>query len=283
MGQICSLFGITRQAYYQQQKRETLRSIEKETILESVRQVRRHHPRMGCRKILDEIQPLLAWKNIKMGRDQLFDLLREADLLVKPKKKYRRTTFSGRWRAPNRLPGMTISQSDQVWVCDITYLALTNNRFAYLFLIMDLYSRCIIGWHVAPSLETTGALASLEMALAHRLNKQREGIHHSDHGVQYTSQAYLQKLQENRLLASMGAVGNCYDNIYAERVIGTLKGEYNLDADFTNVRQVSATVKEVVYLYNTERPHLSLGMAKPQDVYIGNIVSVPSIDVPLAG
>lgn len=282
MDEVCLQFGITRQAHYQKLHREAARDIENELVLEMVRQIRRKHPRMGCRKISYKIQPMLAQESLKIGRDRLFWLLKEADLLVKPRKKYRRTTEPGHWRAPNRLPGLVVSRCDQVWVCDITYLELMESRFAYLFLLMDLYSRYIIGWHVSRSLATEGALASLERALSLRSNRNLEVIHHSDHGVQYTSQIYMKMLLENGLLASMGAVGNCYDNIYAERVIGILKGEYRLDAPFVNLAQVSSIVEEVIYLYNADRPHLSLGMATPREVYEGKVVTVSAIDIPLA-
>lgn len=282
MESFCELFGITRQAHYQKRNRERVQSLENEIILEMVRQVRRKHPRMGCRKVLHKIQPMLGQDGLKMGRDRLFELLRETNLLVKPKKGYHRTTISGHYRAPNRLPGLVISQCDQVWVCDITYLALMENRFAYLFLLMDLYSRYIIGYHVSPSLATDGALRSLDMALSSRSNRNMELIHHSDHGVQYTNQTYRNSLLENELLASMGAVGNCYDNIYAERVIGILKGEYRLDLPFVSISQLSPVVEEVIYLYNADRPHLSLGMSTPKNVYEGKTNHAPVIDIPLA-
>jgi len=282
MDQICSQFGITRQAHYQKQHRETARSVENEIILEMVRLIRRKHPRMGCRKVLYKISPMLASEGLNIGRDCLFELLRRADLLIKPKKKFRRTTIPGLWRAPNRLPGTLICYCDQVWVCDITYLELMESRFAYMFLLMDLYSRYIVGWHVSSSLATNGALLSLEMALSRRTNRYAGLIHHSDHGVQYTSRAYMNTLIKNDLLASMGAVGNCYDNIYAERVIGILKGEYGLDSPFVNINQVGSIVEEVVDLYNSDRPHLSLGMATPKNVYDGNVLDIPIIDIPVA-
>jgi transposase InsO family protein len=282
MEQICTQFGITRQAHYQKLQREAVQSAENEIVLEMVRLVRRKHPRMGTRKVLYKIRPMLASESLNIGRDGLFELLRGADLLIKPKKKYRRTTIPGLWRAPNRLPGVVVAYCDQVWVCDITYLELMETRFAYLFLLMDLYSRYIVGWHVSNSLAADGALVSLDMALSQRSHKPNGLIHHSDHGVQYTSRAYMRALIENGFLASMGAVGNCYDNIYAERVIGILKGEYGLDSPFVNHNQVDSIVQEVIGLYNTDRPHLSLGMATPKDVYHGNVIDIPAIDIPVA-
>ena len=226
MDQICAQFGITRQAHYQQVKRETQRQVEDQIIMEMVRQVRRKHPRMGVRKLLLKIQPMLATEGLQIGRDRLFSLLRERDMLVKRKKAYRRTTIPGYWRTPNLLPGLTISQPNQVWVCDITYLEVETGRFVYLFLLMDLFSRFIVGWHVATSLAADGAVDCLQMALKKLPEKEKAVIHHSDHGVQYTSRAYMDILLQEGISPSMGEVGNCYDNIFAERVIGTLKNEY---------------------------------------------------------
>ena len=223
MAQICEQFGISRQAHYQKEWREAEQRKEAALVLEMVRQVRRKPPRMGGRKLLFKIQPMLAAEGLQIGRDGLFDLLREQDMLVSRKKTYRRTTIPGLWRAPNRLPGLNISQPNQVSVCDITYLEVELSRFAYLFVLMDLFSRYIVGWHVATSLAADGALISLEKALAGLPSPTHNLIHHSDHGVQYTSHAYMDSLLQHHILASMGAVGSCYDNIFAERVIGILK------------------------------------------------------------
>jgi transposase InsO family protein len=282
MAQICEQFGISRQAHYQKQWREVAQGQADAIILEMVRQVRHKHPRMGGRKLLFKIRPMLAAEGLQIGRDGLFDLLREQDLLVARKKTYRRTTIPGLWRAPNRLPGLAIIQPNQVWVCDITYLELELSRFAYLFVLMDLFSRYIVGWHVATSLAADGALISLEKALTGLPSSTHNLIHHSDHGVQYTSHAYMDTLLQHHILASMGAIGSCYDNIFAERVIGILKGEYHLDTPFVEFAQVMPAVKEVIYLYNTDRPHLSLNRATPRDVYFGHYRDVPPVVIPVA-
>jgi len=280
MDQICRVFGISRQAHYQKTWRESDREQENAMILEMVRKIRRKHARMGTRKLLDKIQPRLAKHGLRIGRDSLFDLLREQKLLVPPKKTFRRTTVPGHYRAPNRLLGLTIAYPNQVWVCDITYLVLEVNRFAYLYLLMDLFSRCILGWHVARSLATDGAVASLEMSLSQLGSRPPGLIHHSDHGIQYTSHGYMNILLQHDILPSMGAIGNCYDNIYAERVIGILKNEYSLDRLFVDFRQVRPVVDEAIQLYNTDRPHLSLKMATPNEVYAGFVSDVPWISIP---
>jgi transposase InsO family protein len=282
VAQVCSHFGISRQAHYQKVQREIEQCKEDAIVLEMVREVRRKHPRMGGRKLLFKIRPMMAAEGLQIGRDGLFDLLRQQDLLVVRKKTYRRTTIPGLWRAPNRLPGLVIVEPNQVWVCDITYLELELSRFAYLFVLMDLFSRYIVGWHVATSLAADGALISLERALTGLPSPTHHLIHHSDHGVQYTSHAYMDTLLQHHILASMGAVGSCYDNIFAERVIGILKGEYCLDAPFVEYTQVMPAVEEVIHLYNTDRPHLSLNLATPRDVYFGLYRNIPPVVIPVA-
>lgn len=277
MDQICAQFGISRQAYYQKRSREVIRQAADEIVLELVRQVRRKHPRMGGRKLLFKIQPMLAAEGLQIGRDRLFEVLRSQDLLVNPTKIRRRTTIPGLWRAPNLLPGMTIFRPNQVWVCDITYLEVEIGSFAYLFLLMDLYTRFIVGWHVANSLVTDGALTSLRMALQHYTITAQPLIHHSDHGVQYTSHAYMNTLLHHQIQPSMGAVGNCYDNIFAERVIGILKGEYYLADRFIDHSQVTQAVHQAVHLYNTDRPHLALNLATPREVYFGLCQDIPPV------
>ena len=248
MDLICAQFGITRQAHYQQMQREKQRQHAGEIILEMVRQVRRKHPRQGARKLLTRLQPMLVAEGLQIGRDRLFGLLREHDMLVQPKKASRRTTIPGFRRMPNLLPGLSISQPNQVWVGDITYLEVEIGHFAYLFLLMDLFSRFIVGWHVANSLAADGAVESLKMALKNLPKMKKTCIHHSDHGVQYSAQTYMQILLQEGIHPSMGAVGNCYDNIFAERVIGTLKNEYALDAHFTDLFQVRFAAAQAINL-----------------------------------
>ena len=280
MDQICAQFGVSRQAHYQKRGREAERQAADEIVLEMVRQVRRKHPRMGGRKLLFKIQPMLAAEGLQIGRDRLFEVLRSQDLLVEPTKTRRRTTIPGLWRAPNLLPGMTINRPNQVWVCDITYLELEVGRFAYLFLLMDLYTRFIVGWQVANSLVTEGALTSLQMAIQHRPPAPQPLIHHSDHGVQYTSHAYMNTLLHHQIRPSMGAVGNCYDNIFAERVIGILKGEYRLADRFVDRTQVDLAVHQAVHLYNTDRPHLALNLATPSKVFFGHRQNISPVVIP---
>jgi transposase InsO family protein len=232
---------------------------------------------MGTRKVLDKIRPHLEENNLKIGRDELFGLLRANKMLVLHRKRSRRTTIPGLYRTPNLLPGLTISRPNQVWVGDITYIDTEIENIVFLFLLMDLYSRYVVGYWVATSLAAEGAIKCLNMALIFQKGSDQPLIHHSDHGVQYTSSAYMKILFDHAIKPSMGQIGNCYDNIFAERLIGTLKNEYLLGDRFVNVKQVFVAAKQSINLYNTDRPHLSLNNVAPADVYYDHGLQLPPL------
>ena len=131
---------------------------------------------------------------IYIGRDQLFYFLNTQNILVSKKMVYRHTTVPGHWRAPNRLQGLIVDHPNQVWVCDDTYLELEVGHFAYLFLLMDLFARYKVGWHVASSMVADGDLKSLQMALCNLSFIPHGLIHHSDHDIQYSSHRYIDTL-----------------------------------------------------------------------------------------
>lgn len=280
MDTISGTFQISKQAHYQKQLREMQKKKEQEQILSIVRVVRKTHPRMGTRKLLGKIEPEMRSKDLKIGRDQLFEVLRSEKMLVYSRKTRRITTIPGLWRTPNLLPGMTITQPNQVWVADITYLEVEVIRFVFLFLLMDLYSRYIVGWTISPTLEAKGALQCLIMALQEQRKTNNSLIHHSDHGSQYSSRKYTKKLTDNEIRSSMGEVGNCYDNIYAERVIGTLKNEYLLGNLFVNVQQIGLATMQAINAYNTDRPHLSINCVTPYEAYVDPDLQLPAIKIP---
>lgn len=266
---LCHALGITRQAYYQERQRRAQETARDARVLSLVRMIRCRHPQMGTRKLLVRLRAHLVQEGLQIGRDQLFTLLRAADLLVRRKRQPRRTTWAGTLRVPNRVAGLTITQINQVWVTDITYLQLQTGRFVYLFVVMDLFSRAILGSVLAAALEAQYALEALQHAATQAATALRELIHHSDHGVQYTSHDYQQWLAARGIRASMGDVGNSYDNAYAERVIGILKHEYGLELPFVDETQARHAVTESIDLYNHERPHQARDYAYPMDIYQG--------------
>ena len=279
MAQVTALFGIQPQAHYQARQRERAREVQEAYILDLARMLRREHPRMGGRKLLHLLRPMLAQEGLSIGRDRFFALLRAHDLLVPRRKKPTRTTWPGHLRVPNRLPGLTVDTVHQVWVVDISYLRLRNGRFAYVFLVMDLYSRYLLAAYVAPSLATEEAVVALRLAITLAACALVGLIHHSDHGSQYTSHLYQNLLHNQGIIPSMGAVGNAYDNAFAERVIGTLKHEYALEGPFDSLQQAQQAWDKGRHLYNTRRPHLALDYATPEDVYLGR-ATAPALGFP---
>lgn len=236
--------------------------------MELVQGIRQRHPRMGGRKLLHELQAPMAALGIVRGRDAFFDLLSGRGLLVPAKRNRQRTTRPGLWRCPNLLTGLHVERVHQVWVADITYLT-TEQGFIYLALLTDAFSRFVVGFDLSASLAVEGSLRALEQAMARMPRLALQGlIHHSDHGVQYTAWPYCDRLRSAGIRSSMGQVGNCYENALAERVIGILKSEYSLGDLFVDSGHALTAVRQAIWLYNYERPHLALGYRKPADVFL---------------
>lgn len=263
---LCRREGISRQAYYQACKRYKKRNADGKQVLEWVHEQRRKHPRMGGRKLYHRLKSKMVEAGIKMGRDRLFELLRRKGLLVRPRRSQKPHTTKGAFtRWTNKLAGRNVNRPNQAWVADITYLR-TRDGFCYLALISDKYSRKILGWDVAESLELEGALRALKQAL-----DQVEGgntpIHHSDRGSQYRSHKYIQTLQDHKLTVSMTEENHCAENAQAERLNGILKNEYLLDQTFLSARQARQASRHAIELYNGDRPHLSLNYNAPDQVH----------------
>lgn len=273
MSHICDWYGISRQAHYQLKRQQHQRQSEAEQVVELVQEIRHKHNRMGGRKLYHELQPKWVKKGLQLGRDRFFELLRGHNLLLKPKKRAYRTTWAGSWRCENLLVTARITGPNQAWVCDLTYI-LTETGFVYLALVTDLYSRRIMGYDLSLSLSLEGAARAVQMAITQAGHPLDGLIHHSDHGVQYTSGPYRELLGHHHIRSSMGEVGNCYDNAVAERVNGILKLEYGLDETFVDLAQAQRAVEQAVWLYNHERPHLALNYQKPYQVYVNYFANI---------
>jgi len=221
---------------------------------------------MGGRKLYHRLKPRLHTAGIRMGRDKFFALLRAHSLLV-PRRTRRgpRTTNGARSRWGNQLAKTSVTGPNQAWVADITYLR-TLQGHCYLAMISDKYSRKILGWDVSESLELQGAMKALKAALAQKKDHMHP-IHHSDRGSQYRSRIYVQQLLNEYCQVSMTEENHCAENAQAERLNGVLKQEYLLDQIFTCTEQARQAAREAIRLYNTDRPHLSLNYATPEQVH----------------
>lgn len=271
--------GISRQAYYQGRHRQVQREVQHQRVLELVREKRLRQPRLGTRKLHHLIKPVLAEAHLKLGRDALFDLLRQTRMLVLPRRAYHKTTHSHhRFRChPNLLKAgdgqVRAEASEQVWVADITYLP-TREQCAYLSLVTDAYSRKIVGYHVHDSLHASQVGQALKMAIKGRRGHQPL-VHHSDRGVQYCSTEYQDIHRQHGLVCSMTDGYDCYQNALAERVNGILKNELLLQRP-ANLDEARRMVRESVAIYNSERPHLSLELKTPDEVHRASLAGPES-------
>ncbi len=276
MARACRHFGISRQAFYQAGHRHQRRHAADAAAVALVSDCRARQPRLGTRKLHHLIEPKLQAVGIALGRDRLFDVLREARLLVPTRRAYHKTTHSHHRfrRHPNLLkPGADCAvptACEQVWVADITYLP-TDGKFVYLSLVTDAWSRKIVGWSVHETLQTEHIAQALEMALKGRTTRQRL-IHHSDRGIQYCSDHYQKIHARHGLTCSMTDGYDCYQNALAERINGILKCEFLLHRP-QDLRQARQMVAEAIGIYNAERPHLSLKMQTPDAVHRASLAA----------
>lgn len=259
---------MSRQNYYAGRRQRQRRQVESELVIGYVRRERQEQPRLGTRKLLVILKEPLAEAGVKIGRDRMFEVLRENDLLVPPRpRSYPRTTNSYHCLPVfrNRIKDLEVCAPHQVLVGDLTFLRMAVG-FMYLALLTDKGSRKIVGYHCADTLESIGCLAALDMALA-QLPPGSRAIHHSDRGTQYCCHQYVNRLREAGLEISMTETNHCAENALAERMNGILKGEYGLDREFRDKGSVLVAVKQAICLYNTRRPHTALNYRVPEDVH----------------
>lgn len=221
---------ISRQAYYKRNRACDAQARHAQEVMGFVREKRLRQPRLGTRKLhnLMRTEPEVS---VKVGRDRLFDILRDRRELVP---------------------------------ADITYLP-TQTGVAYLSLITDAYSRKIVGHHVHESLHTESVIQAFSKALKQRTTEQCL-VHHSDRGVQYCSELYQRLHAKYSITCSMTDGYDCYQNALAERVNGILKTEFLLHRP-KDLAEATRMVDESVQIYNNERPHLSLKYKTPDAVH----------------
>jgi putative transposase len=269
LGKVCTLFGVTRQAFYEAETHERKTSIAHMVVLTIIKDLRNEIPLIGTRKLLYQLEPHLEEHGIKMGRDQLFDLLRFHGLLIRRRKRMVKTTDSHHWlkKYPNLIVGMTLTLPEHLWVSDITYIR-TLEGFNYLSLITDAYSRKIVGYALNPTLEAKGCIEALEMAVNGRRNLNPFTlIHHSDRGIQYCSFDYVNILMKANIAISMTQSGSPYENALAERVNGIIKNEFFPKKIYQNYKEAKKTIARIILTYNERRPHSSINFLTPEQAH----------------
>ena len=263
----CRQLGYSKQAFFKSRRNKQLKVCFEEMVKHKVLKIRAQLPRIGVRKLYYMIKTDLIRSNIPMGRDRLFSLLRQENLLIKTKKKYTKTTYSKHWmhKYPDLVKHLKARRPEQVWVADITYLNL-GKEFGYLHLVTDAYSKKVMGYKVSADLSATHTIDALKQALRTRSYK-GPLTHHSDRGLQYCSAGYVQLLIKNGIQISMTQDGSPYDNAIAERINGILKDEFGLDDTFKNLQEAEVQTKQAIKLYNQMRPHLSCSMLTPMKMH----------------
>ncbi len=240
-------------------------------VITLVQGVRTSMPKLRTRKLYHILKRRLAPLNI--GRDKLFRILKANNLLIKQKRNYHITTDSyHRYRKyKNLVSTLEVEGPEHIWVSDIIY---TGNRknLSYLALITDAYSKKIISYNVSNSLNASGSISALEMAIKNRKYKQKSLIYHSDRGLQYCSNEYQKTLKESDITPSMTEQYDPYENAVAERVNEILKQEFVIAKHNVDIILKTTLIKNAIRVYNEQRPHLSNNMLTPIQMHQQNIL-----------
>jgi transposase InsO family protein len=262
---MCRLLNVSRSGYYAAKKRpESKRSIQDRELLQEIKRVHTQSKGVyGSPKIKSE----LAGEGYQVGRHKVAKLMRLERLRGCPKRRYRVTTVQDpSHRVANNLleQNFYAAKPNQRWVADITYIA-TNQGWLYLAVVIDLYSRRVVGWSMSKWMSRRLVIDALRMAIDAR-RPEDDLIHHSDRGGQYTSDDFRDELAKHNIECSMSSTGNCYDNAVAESFFGLLKRERVNRTRYRTRDEARADIFDYIEVfYNRKRRHGYLGNISPVD------------------
>lgn len=273
VSELCGLFGKSKQAYYKHDADSALRRMAlEEFAVQFIRDVKTKDPGIGGMKVWAMYCRTFGDRD-RIGRDRFCDIFDRYGFKIRRRRRVR-TTDSRHTNPtyPNIVKDVIPTRFGEIIVGDITYIPLESDesqrRFCYVSLLMDSYSKMILGSSVGMTLEARYPVDALTAAMslldAHGVDLSGT-THHSDRGVQYTCSEYVTELHKHKIMISMTESGNPKDNAEAERINNTLKNELFKDMVFTDTGQVREALRRAVMFYNHERPHLSLEMRTPAE------------------
>jgi transposase InsO family protein len=276
------LAGLSRAGYYRHWQASAPRQ-EEVALRDAIQRLALGNRHYGYRRIA----ALLGQEGWKANHKRVLRLMREDNILCLRKRAFMPITTDSRhgWRVvPNLARGMALTGLDQLWVADITYVHLAE-EFAYLAIVLDAFSRKVIGWALETHLRVELAIAALDMALAARRPPPGSLIHHSDRGVQYACGDYTAILASHDIQASMSRVGNPYDNAKAESFMKTLKQEEIDGSAYRNAEDARSQIGRFIeQVYNRQRLHSALDYRPPEEYEaklprLKAAISPPSISI----
>jgi transposase InsO family protein len=252
---------LPRSSFYYQPKPQEI-SPEDRALEKRIEQITEEFTKYGYRKVTRQLHR----EGNPVNHKKVYRIMREKGLLVKPSRRFVKTTDSNHPYPvyPNLIKDRLVTDVNQVWVADITYIRIVT-AFVYLAVILDLYSRKAIGYAISRQIDTNLSLAALRMAVQNR-NPPPEVIHHSDQGVQYAAHDYIDELRNCKFQISMSRKGNPYDNAFAESFMKTIKTEEVYLWEYQTLEDVLTRIPYFIEdVYNQKRLHASLGYMPPSE------------------
>ena len=260
---MCRVLEVSSSGYYAWRRRSpSPRTVQNEALVQTIVEVfEDHRGNYGSPRVFEEIRA----QGEQVGLNRVARLMHQNGLKAVQKRSFRKTTDSSHdLPVAENLLGRCFKQDrpDQAWVGDITYIR-TSEGWLYLAVILDLFSRRVIGWSMADHMRTELVANALKMALGSRI-PEKGMLHHSDRGSQYASHSYRNLLEKNGITCSMSRRGECYDNAVAESFFGTLKTELIYRKSWPDRHVVRSAIHEYIEVYyNRKRRHSTLGYSSP--------------------
>ncbi len=272
---LCHLGGVSRAGYYRHWQ-ESAPHEEEIAVRDAVQRIALAHRHYGYRRVT----AALRREGLAVNHKRVLRLTRDDNLLCLRQRPFVPATTDSKhgWQVVGNLArGMKPTGVNQLWVADITYIRLAE-AFVYLAVVLDAFSRRVVGWALAPHLQASLATAALNMAIDVRKPLAGSLIHHSDRGVQYACGEYAAILAAHDIQASMSRIGNPYDNARAESFMKTLKQEEVNGAAYRDIEDVRARIETFIEeVYNRQRLHSALSYRPPAEYEAEILASVPMV------